>query len=89
MLVPPTSYVISATAGTGGVYSPGGSVNVAAGQTQVFNITPPNATYQIANVSVDGVPVGAVTKLCLLGVNANHTIAATFSTVTPPGTPSN
>ena len=83
VLISPTSYVISATAGTGGAISPGGSVNVAAGQTQVFNISP-NATYQIANVSVDGVSVGAVTSYAFSSVNANHTIAATFSTVTPP-----
>ena len=81
--IPPTGFTITATAGTGGTISPSGSVNVSAGQTQAFTITA-NATYQISNVTVDGNSVGAVTSYVFSNVNANHTIAATFSTATPP-----
>ncbi|MFA5853449.1 MAG: PQQ-dependent sugar dehydrogenase [Patescibacteria group bacterium] len=81
--IPQGSYTITATAGTGGTISPSGSVVVSAGQTQVFNIAP-TGNYQISSVLVDGVSVGAVSSYVFSSINANHTIAATFSTATPP-----
>ncbi len=51
--------VITATAGTNGSISPTGSVTVSSGGNQTFIIAP-NSGYQVASVTVDGTPVGAV-----------------------------
>src|SRR5206468_2528674 len=48
------------------------------GSNQGFTITP-NANYHVADVLVDGVPVGAVTSYTFSNVTANHTIAASFA----------
>lgn len=74
----PVNLTITASAGSNGTISPSGSVNVASGTNQTFNITP-NACYQIANVIVDGISVGAVSSYTFNNVVANHTISVTFS----------
>ncbi len=73
-----TQYTITASAGPGGGISPSGSVQVSHGGNQSFMITP-NAGYQIAGVTVDGVSVGAVAAYTFSSVSANHTISAAFS----------
>ncbi|MDD1718699.1 MAG: SBBP repeat-containing protein, partial [Methanoregulaceae archaeon] len=79
---PPTEFVITATAGPNGAISPSGSVVVAKGASQTFNITPASG-YQVANVLVDGVFIGNVTTYTFTDVQADHTISATFSTAPP------
>jgi len=94
-------YTITASAGTNGSISPSGPVQVYAGASQTFTITPA-ANYSVGDVVVDGKSVGAVTSYPFTGVSANHTIVATFvsgvkpqytikaaaganGTITPPG----
>jgi hypothetical protein len=76
-----TTYIISASAGTGGTISPSGSVSVTSGSSRTFTITP-NSGYRISNVTVNGSSVGAVSSYSFSNVTANRTISATFSTVT-------
>jgi len=75
------TYTITATAGANGNISPSGAVSVNCGANQTFNITA-DSCYNIANVSVDGSPVGAVASYTFTNVTANHTISATFSAIT-------
>lgn len=75
------SYTLSASAGTGGSISPAGSVSVAGGTNKSFTISP-NSGYAVANVTVDGTSVGAVTSYTFTNVAANHTITATFAATT-------
>ncbi len=71
------TYTITATAGAGGNINPSGNVNVTHGSNQSFAITP-NTGYDIEDVKVDGISVGAVSSYTFNNVTANHTIAATF-----------
>jgi uncharacterized repeat protein (TIGR02543 family) len=71
------TYTIAASAGANGSISPNGSVTVNHGANQTFTITP-DGGYNVANVLVDGVSVGAVTSHTFTNVTTNHTIAATF-----------
>jgi hypothetical protein len=78
---------IVASAGAGGSINPAGTVAVQYGSDQTFTITP-DAGYQVADVLVDGASVGAVTSFTFTGINANHTIAASFAEgTTPPPVP--
>ncbi len=75
------TYTISASAGAGGSITPAGTTTVNSGSSQTFAITPASG-YQIADVTVDGVSVGAVSSYTISGVSANHTINATFAPTT-------
>lgn len=74
---PVTSYIITASAGTGGSISPAGTLTVEDGASQTFSITP-FAGYQVASVTVDGVDVGAVAAYTFDAVSGDHTINASF-----------
>lgn len=76
-------YTITASNGLNGSITPG-SVTLASGSTQVFTITP-NSGYQISNVLVDGVSVGAVATYTFNSIIANHTIFADFAAVSGGG----
>jgi hypothetical protein len=73
----PQTYIITASAGTGGTISPSGSISVAHGTAKYFSISP-NTGYKISRVLVDGVSVGAVTSYRFNTVTSKHTISATF-----------
>jgi hypothetical protein len=75
------TYTITASAGSNGTISPSGSVNVNYGVSQTYAITPATG-FNVANVLVDGVSVGAPTSYAFSSVTANHTISATFSAKT-------
>lgn len=77
------AFTITASAGANGTITPSGSVAVANGGNQAFSITA-NSCYQIINVLVDGVSVGAVSTYTFSNVTAPHTISATFSPATHP-----
>jgi hypothetical protein len=77
----PTSYTISASAGTGGTISPSGGVSVSGGSSRTFTITP-NSGYRISNVTVDGVSMGFISSYSFYNVTSNHTISATFAKIT-------
>jgi len=70
-------YTITATAGAGGSITPSGNVNVTHGSNQAFAITP-NTGYDIEDVKVDGVSIGAVTNYTFNNVVSNHTIEVSF-----------
>ncbi|MBO4488748.1 MAG: fibronectin type III domain-containing protein [Bacteroidales bacterium] len=70
-------YTITVNAGDNGTINPG-TTTVGENATPTFNIVP-NAGYGIADVTVDGVSVGAVASYTFAPVTANHTIAATFA----------
>lgn len=72
-------YAIAASAGTGGMISPNGSVSVGQGENQTFSITPTTG-YAIFNVIVDGVSVGTSGNYTFLNITTNHSIEASFST---------
>ena len=72
-----TTYTITASAGSGGSISPSGSVSVNSGAGQTFTMTPASG-YQVANVLVDGVPVGGVTGYTFSNISANHSFEAVF-----------
>jgi hypothetical protein len=72
------TYTIIASAGTGGSISPLGTSILNIGTSKTYTITP-TAGYHITDVLVDGASVGAVTTYTFSGINANHTISATFA----------
>ena len=73
-----TWYTITASAGAGGSISPEGSVRVRRGSDRTFTITPAEG-YEIADVLVDGVSIGAVSSYTFTNVTRNHTITAVFT----------
>jgi len=78
----PAAYTITASAGEGGSIDPSGSVTVKNGGSQKFTITP-DSGYKIKDVVVDGVSQGPVSSYTFSGVDANHSISASF---VPEGT---
>ena len=74
----PTEFPITATAGPGGSINPSGTVSATTGSKQSFTITP-DAGYQIAGVTVDGISAGAVSYYEFSNIDSEHTISAEFS----------
>ena len=72
-----TYYTIKATAGEGGSIAPNGYVAVSAGSDKSFAITAADG-YEIKDVLVDGVSVGAVSSYVFKNVWKDHTIDAVF-----------
>jgi subtilisin family serine protease len=72
-----TTYTIAASAGAGGSISPSGNVTVSEGSNQTFTIAANNG-FEIADVLVDGISVGAVSEYTFTNVSADHSIAASF-----------
>jgi hypothetical protein len=73
-----TTHTITASAGPNGSIAPSGAVIVNDGTDQSFTITA-TAGYQVQDVLVDSVSVGAVTSYTFTNVTADHTISATFA----------
>ena len=71
------TYTISASAGANGSITPNGNTTVSHGGAQAYTITPANG-YVVAQVTVDGMSIGAATSYVFTNVVANHTINATF-----------
>lgn len=72
----PIMYNVTVNAGAHGEITPG-TGSFAWGTTPTFTITPA-AGYGIADVTIDGVSVGAVATYTFLPLDGDHTIAATF-----------
>ena len=81
-VISPTTYTIISSAGNGGTISPDGSTTVNAATDQLYDITPDNG-YQIQDVLVDGVSVGAVPQYTFSNVSADAIINASFSVISP------
>ena len=78
-------HTISASAGQGGVITPSGTVLVETAKSQTFTITASEG-YEIEDVIVDGLAVGAVATYPFTNVTADHAIAATFKSIAGPYT---
>ena len=74
------TYSVTATAGAGGSITPSGTATVNSGASQSYTITPASG-YTIADVKVDGVSVSAVASYTFATITANHTIAASFTSI--------
>ncbi len=77
------THTITASAGANGSISPSGSLTVNHGSNRTFTISA-DATYDIQNVWVNGVSVGAVSTYTFSNVTQNHTIAASFTVDNQP-----
>lgn len=75
---PVGQFTITASAGSGGMISPTGSITSFYGDTRTFTITP-DTGYHVADVLVNGTSVGAVTSYVFSGVTTPQTISATFA----------
>ena len=84
-VAPTTSFNITASAGANGTITPSGTVSVAQGSSQTFNIAG-NSGYAVDTVTVDGTSQGAITSYTFTNVQAVHSISATFK-VNSSGTP--
>ena len=71
-------FTITATSTGNGVLAPSGSVVIAAHAGTNFAITA-DPTYEIGDVLVDDLSVGAVTNYVFTDIISNHTISATFA----------
>lgn len=78
----PDSYTITPSAGDGGTISPSAATQVSYGGSATFSVTA-DALYQIADVKVDGVSVGAVAEYTFASVVSSHTIDASFAPADP------
>ena len=76
--IPENTFIITASAGSGGSISPSGSVQVTAGGSQTFYITSDRG-YHIADILVNGTSVGAVSSYTFPDVQKNQTITAIFA----------
>lgn len=74
-------HIITTSAGDGGSISPAGTFAVSTGTDHTFIITPLDK-YEIYDVLVDGVSVGAVASYTFSSVNSDHTIIASFRSLT-------
>ena len=69
--------MITATAGEGGAITPSGRTYVKEGKSQTYTITP-LLGYEISDVLVDGVSIGAMANYSFENVTESHTIEAHF-----------
>ena len=77
-------YQITATAGTGGSISPSGTINIENGNNQTFTFAA-SSGYKISQVLIDGInnsTAVAAGNYTFTNVQANHTIAVSFTTST-------
>lgn len=79
----PVTYTITASAASGGMITPSGTISVQAGASQTFTFTP-NSNYAIAFITVDGINLGAISSYTFDTVSADHTIIAAFTYVGSP-----
>jgi chitinase len=81
--IPVISHTITVLAGDNGRITPAGPVTVTEGTNQTFSIHP-DENYQILNVIVDGVSLGAVSSYTFRNILDDHTIEALFVQADPP-----
>jgi hypothetical protein len=73
----PITYTITVNQTANGTVSPYTYGGFTQGATQTYKVSP-NAGYHVVDVSVDGVSQGAIGSYTFSGIQANHTITATF-----------
>ena len=77
------TYTITASSAFGGQISPVGTLTYRYGDSQTFDIFPNNG-YQVTDVAVDGVSLGAIGRYEFTGIAASHTITTAFMVSTSP-----
>ncbi len=77
----PSTYTITATCGEHGEISPAGTQTYAAGQTAYYAINPDEG-YEIDELLIDGSQVESTTFYVFNDLSSNHTIHATFRSIT-------
>ena len=70
-------FIITASAGSNGSISQVGAVNITCSSDKMFSFTP-DICFEVADVLVDGFPVGALSSYSFLNVQASHTIDVSF-----------
>ncbi|MBI4777965.1 hypothetical protein HY792_03470, partial [Candidatus Desantisbacteria bacterium] len=75
------TYTITAKAEANGSITPSGTLTISHGATRAFTITP-DIGYHIADVLVDGSPVGATGSYTFVNITTNHSIVVAFATNT-------
>ncbi len=78
----PLTFRAAATSGANGSISPSGIVFTTGGTSETFTMTP-DAGYQVADVLVDNVSVGAVSSYTLSNIAGHHSINAIFAAIPP------
>ena len=73
-----TAYIMTSTAGTGGIITPAVSAPVPAGTTVTYIITP-STGYYISGLKVDGKLMAAAATYTFSNVTSNHSIEAIFA----------
>lgn len=71
------TYTIQASAGTNGIITPSGTINVAQGANQSFSMIP-DTGYEVQDVYIDGNSVGSLSSYTFTNVNTDHQIYVTF-----------
>ncbi len=79
-------YFINASADSNGNITPKGQVSANAGGNTSFAITP-NTGFQVADVLVDGVSIGAVSSYTFANIQNGHSIRVLFKAVSIGGNP--
>ena len=74
----PTTYTITASAGTGGSISPSGSTSVISGNSQTYTIAV-NSGYKIQDIKVDDASIGVASTYTFNSVTSSHSISVTFA----------
>jgi len=74
------TYIINSSSGSGGTITPLGETSKDYNSSQSYQIEA-NDGYQIENVLVDGVSVGAVDIYQFSNINHSHTVEASFETI--------
>lgn len=69
---------ITASSDSGGSISPSGNILVPYGADRTFTVAAKNG-YRVANVLIDGKPIGVQNRYTFSDVKTNHTISASFS----------
>ncbi len=77
------TFTITTSAGAHGTVTPSGAQTVNYGASLGVTLTPATL-YEVADVLVDGVSVGAVTSYTFSNVTAAHTLSATFQLIDEP-----
>jgi hypothetical protein len=74
-------YTVTAAADVNGSITPSGTTTVNKGANQTYTITPSQG-YQVLNVIVDGVSMGAITSYTFSNITSNHSINTYFKVIT-------
>ncbi|MGG7213265.1 alpha-L-fucosidase [Clostridium nigeriense] len=83
-----TTHTVTATAGENGSISPSGSVTLEEGKSKTFTFTP-NEGYEVSDVIVDGVSVGARDSYTIENIKKDMTISVIFKLKDTDGNISN